>query len=114
MINREWINDTMFTKWFEANINHPDANEFTYVEFPTKWGVWNAKQKQWTRRKQRMCIGRLAYAHPNSGERHYLGILLNKVRGAKCYEDIRIVSGVVHPTYKSSCFALGLLEHDGE
>ena len=39
VINREGIQDTMFTKWFEANINHLDANEFTYVEFPTKWGV---------------------------------------------------------------------------
>ena len=41
-------------------------------------------------------------------------MLLNKVRGAKCYEDIRTVAEVVHPTYKSACFALGLLEHDGE
>ena len=43
-----------------------------------------------------------------------MGILLNKVRGAKCYEDIRTIRGVVHPTYKSACFALGLLENDGE
>ena len=37
MINRDGIHDTMFTKWVEANINHPDANEFTYIEFPTEW-----------------------------------------------------------------------------
>ena len=39
VINWDGIHGTMFTKWFEANINHPDANEFTYVEFPTKWRV---------------------------------------------------------------------------
>ena len=41
-------------------------------------------------------------------------ILLNKVREAKCYEDIRTIGRVVHPTYKPACFALGLLERDGE
>uniref|UniRef100_A0A453HZ06 Uncharacterized protein n=1 Tax=Aegilops tauschii subsp. strangulata TaxID=200361 RepID=A0A453HZ06_AEGTS len=36
------------------------------------------------------------------------------VEGCRSYEDIRTVDGVVHPTYKSACYALGLLNDDKE
>ena len=34
--------------------------------------------------------------------------------GAKSYEDLLTVDGIVHPTYKAACLAQGLLEDDGE
>ncbi|XP_028106546.1 uncharacterized protein LOC114305630 [Camellia sinensis] len=113
IINQPGVHETMFTRWFQANRDHVEANTLTYEEFPSSW-VWNQKQKKWKMRQQQICIGRLYYAHPNSGERDYLRILLTKVRGAKCYEDIRTVNGIVHPTFKSVCLALGLLDDDNE
>ncbi|KAK9280663.1 hypothetical protein L1049_014360 [Liquidambar formosana] len=113
VVERPGVQDTMFTKWFEANRNHPEARVLTYADFPGSW-VWDRKQKKWTERKQRKVIGRLLCAHPTSGERYYLRMLLNKVRGATCYEDIRTVNGVVHQTFKEACLELGLLDDDNE
>ena len=63
---------------------------------------------------ERFSIGRLPFAHPNCGERYYLRLLLTKLHGATCFEDIRTIDGVLHPTFKSACMALGLLNDDGE
>lgn len=49
------------------------------------------------------------YVHPSAGERYYLRMLLNVVKGATSFEDIRTVNGVLHPTFRSACTALGLL-----
>ncbi|XP_074323868.1 uncharacterized protein LOC141660783 [Apium graveolens] len=59
-------------------------------------------------------IGRMVYAHPASGKRFYLRLLLNFVVGPKSFEEIRTVDGVVYPTYKEACFHRGLLESDKE
>jgi hypothetical protein len=45
--------------------------------------------------KRSFAIGRMYYAHPTSGERYYLRMLLNYVKGATSYEHLGIVdSGV--------------------
>lgn len=40
--------------------------------------------------------------------------MLNHIRGATCYEDLRTVDGVVYPTFRDACFAMGLLDDDNE
>ncbi|XP_071714220.1 uncharacterized protein [Rutidosis leptorrhynchoides] len=54
------------------------------------------------------------FVPPKSGECYYLRILLNKVRGPTCYEDIRTVNGIVYDTFKEACYAMGLLNDDKE
>ena len=41
-------------------------------------------------------------------------MLLTKICGATSFEDIRTIHGVLHPTFKSACMTLGLLDDDGE
>jgi len=41
-------------------------------------------------------------------------MLLNVAKGATSYEDLRTVSGVLHPTFKDACQAAGLLGDDNE
>ena len=41
-------------------------------------------------------------------------MLLNKVKGPTCYEDIRTVNGILYPTFKEACYVLGLLDDDRE
>jgi len=53
-------------------------------------------------------------ASPFQGERYYLRLLLTVVRGAKSFENRRTVDGIVYPTFKAECIALGLLEDDGK
>jgi hypothetical protein len=45
--------------------------------------------KEWIRRKQRMQNGRMVYACPAEGERYYLCVLLNHVRGATSFDDLK-------------------------
>jgi hypothetical protein len=54
------------------------------------------------------------YAHPTSGERYYLRMLLNCVKGATSYEHLRTMDGKVHNTFKNACIAMGLLVDDNE
>uniref|UniRef100_A0A453C8I6 Uncharacterized protein n=5 Tax=Aegilops tauschii subsp. strangulata TaxID=200361 RepID=A0A453C8I6_AEGTS len=114
IISRPNIEKTMFTEWMTANQLHEEARSLTYAQFPTKW-TWHAKEKEWRKRRGgKKTIGRIYYAQPTSGEKYYLRMLLNTVKGCRSYEEIRTVDGVVHPTYKSACYALGLLNDDKE
>ncbi|KAL0306164.1 UNVERIFIED_CONTAM: hypothetical protein Sradi_6033700 [Sesamum radiatum] len=51
VVNRNGVQDTMLTKWFEANKKYPVARTLTYVQFPTAW-VWKRDKKQWEMRKK--------------------------------------------------------------
>ena len=46
-------------------------------------------------------------------ELYYLGILLNKVKGATCYKDICTINDILYKTFKKACYTLGLL-NDGK
>ena len=54
------------------------------------------------------------YAHPTSGERFYLRLLLTSVRGATSFEDLYTFEGVRHPSFREACIARGLLDDDHE
>ena len=52
------------------------------------------------------------YAYPSEGERFYLRVILNHVRGPTSFISIRTVYGVVSPTFRECCEWLGLVEID--
>uniref|UniRef100_A0A803NJP1 ATP-dependent DNA helicase n=1 Tax=Cannabis sativa TaxID=3483 RepID=A0A803NJP1_CANSA len=107
------VDKTKFTELLKTNKNNEDARELTYSDFPTCW-VWNSKDKIWTRRKQGIAIGRIYFAHPSTGERFYMRMMLNFVKGCTSYESIRTVNEVTYSTFKGACYALGLLDDDKE
>ncbi|KAK9668687.1 hypothetical protein RND81_13G078500 [Saponaria officinalis] len=76
--------------------------------------VWKKKLKKWKPRKQGFSLGKMYHMSPNGGERYYMRTILNFVRGPKSDEDIRTINGVVYPTFKEACHALGLLGDDKE
>jgi hypothetical protein len=41
-------------------------------------------------------------------------LVLHHIRGAKKYEDLRTVQGIVYDTFKEAAIAMGLLEDDRE
>jgi hypothetical protein len=65
-------------------------------------------------RKRGFAISRMYYAHPTSGERYYLRMLLNCVKGATSYEHLQTVDDRVHDTFKDAYIAMGLLADDNE
>ncbi|KAL4555060.1 hypothetical protein LXL04_037671 [Taraxacum kok-saghyz] len=113
VLDRTTIAMSKFTGWMEANRRFPEGRQLRYVDFPTMF-TWHAKEKEWLPRKNGMSIGRLYFVSPSSGEKYYLRLLLNVVRGPLTFQDIRTVDGVVHPTYMSACKALSLLGNDVE
>ncbi|XP_041999843.1 uncharacterized protein LOC121749330 [Salvia splendens] len=111
VLNRKTIHESKFLSWMEANKIYSQGRDLTYGEFPTKF-VW--KKNHWEPRKQRYSIGRLFYVAPGSSDMYYLRCLLNIVKGASSYEDIKCVNGVQYATFRDACFALGLLDDDKE
>jgi hypothetical protein len=113
VLDKPDIGKTKFTEWMKANDLYEEAKELTYSDFPSKW-VWHKKDKEWRLRKSGRSIGRIYYAHPGSGERFYMRMLLNVIKGPRSFQEIRIVNNVLHPTFRSACYALGLLDDDKE
>jgi len=65
-------------------------------------------------RKRGFSIGHMYYAHLTLGERYYLRMLLNCVKGATFYEHLWTVDGTEHDTFKDACIAMSLLVDNNE
>ncbi|CAN6892364.1 unnamed protein product [Brassica oleracea] len=87
VLSQEDIEKTMLTAYFVANQRYEEARELTYIQFPEHF-VYHSDIKTWTPRKQGTAIGRLIYVHPTAGDKYYLRILLNVVKGAFGYDDL--------------------------
>lgn len=114
VVRRTDPDGTMLIQWLINNRLDPRGIHLPFVKYPTMYR-WEASEKRWYRRQQKVAVvGRMVAAHPSSGERFYMRLLLNIVVGAKKFEDIRTVDGVVYETYKEACFHRGLLDSDNE
>lgn len=51
---------------------------------------------------------------PTHSELFHLRILLLRVKGARNYEELRTVGGVVYDTFTEACLAAGFIEDDDE
>lgn len=105
--------DTTLTAWFSINRTDPDANQYLYHEFP-EYYTWKKSETVWRKRQRgfRQTIGRIYSVSPKEAEKYHLRLLLNYVRGAKSFEDVRTVDGVLYDTYQAASRAKGLLADD--
>uniref|UniRef100_K3ZNT6 ATP-dependent DNA helicase n=1 Tax=Setaria italica TaxID=4555 RepID=K3ZNT6_SETIT len=85
LIATPFFQKTTLTEWFVANRNYPAAHDLSYCDFPTRG---NGTYK----------IGRMYNIHPSPGENYYLRMLLLLPKGAQCYEDVRMVDGILYDT----------------
>ncbi|XP_013745491.2 uncharacterized protein LOC106448109 [Brassica napus] len=113
VLSQEDIEKTMLTAYFVANQTYEEARELTYIQFPEHF-VYHSDNKTWTPRKQGAAIGRLVYVPPTAGDKYYLRILLNVVKGAFGYDDLYTVGGTKFEEFRDACFARGLLDDDKE
>ncbi|XP_076908312.1 uncharacterized protein LOC143565126 [Bidens hawaiensis] len=113
ILNKTTNASSMFIGWFECNKKYDLAKTLTYAEFPTKY-VWKKQCRKWEPRQRGFAIGRVHAVPAAFYEAYYLRILLNKVKGPKCFEDIRTVDGVVCETFRDACYKRGLLDDDKE
>ncbi|KAL8140205.1 LOW QUALITY PROTEIN: hypothetical protein V2J09_006226 [Rumex salicifolius] len=135
-INVEWFNRTRAIKYLFKYINKgPDRATVMVVESTEENGsigsrirrvIDEIKQylecrylstyeaKLWTIRKSQEPIGRIVYYHPSGGEKYYLRMMLNVVKGPTSFEEIRTVDGKLYGTYREACYARGMLNDDNE
>ncbi|KAG7957667.1 hypothetical protein I3843_11G187300 [Carya illinoinensis] len=73
---------SMLTEFFYRNQIGENAQKLLYREFPEKF-VWDSQ-----------C--RIVTANPFEGERYYLRMLLNHIKGATSFEKLRIVNATSH------------------
>ncbi|XP_022883704.1 uncharacterized protein LOC111400528 [Olea europaea var. sylvestris] len=111
IIGNEYTRRTMLTEFFRMN----EVNEFSrtllYRDFPTHF-VWNATRKTWTPRKQHIVIGRIVTVNPSEGERYFLRVLLNHIKGPTSYDSFKTLNGVTVNTYREAALLHGLLKGD--
>ncbi|KAG6695627.1 hypothetical protein I3842_09G107500 [Carya illinoinensis] len=98
VLNSDRSAKSMLTEFFALNQVDENARTLLYKEFP-EFYVWSQQYKEWT-------------PNPFEGERYYLRILLNHVRGPLSFEDLRTVDGVVAPTFREAATMHGLLQRD--
>ncbi|XP_074346710.1 uncharacterized protein LOC141685515 [Apium graveolens] len=97
--------------WFDANKTYAEAPNLTYSEFPSKF-TWHPQPGIWKQRKKGDVIGRLVEVHSSSGELLYLCMLLLRIKGAVCFDDLKTVNDHVYNSFHEACAALGILQND--
>ncbi|KAG2679258.1 hypothetical protein I3760_11G043200, partial [Carya illinoinensis] len=110
-MNSDLSAKSMLTEFFATNQVDQNARKLLYREFP-EFYVWSQQYKMWTVRKKQIVIGRIVTANPFEGERYYLRILLNHIRGPLSFQHLKTVNGILAPTFREAATMHGLLERD--
>ncbi|KAL7137613.1 hypothetical protein ABFS83_10G105100 [Erythranthe nasuta] len=105
------VSKTMLTEYFSMCSRSEKARKYLYKEFP-EYYVWDKQGRCWSERKKRDVIGRIHGANPMEGERYYLRLLLNHVRGPTSFLDLLTVNGIRCANFKEASQKRGLLESD--
>ncbi|KAB2637010.1 hypothetical protein D8674_027544 [Pyrus ussuriensis x Pyrus communis] len=112
ILHDESTRKTMLTEFFTLNHVDAEARHYLYMEIPSHYR-WIQAQRKWSKRKNRnKVIGRIYAVSPAEGEKFYLRIILNHVRGPTSFTNLRTINGVLHPTFKQAAEQRGLLERD--
>ncbi|GJT53957.1 ATP-dependent DNA helicase PIF1-like protein [Tanacetum coccineum] len=113
LLEREDISIIMFTDWFELNKKYPGPENIPMLKYHnTMCGMQKTKNRSDINKKK--CTGRIVYSTPASRERYFLRMLLNVVRGAWSFTELKMVNKINYATFKAACFAYGLLNDDKE
>ena len=114
----EGVKDTTLMAYFKLNEEDQEARKHKYQDIP-KYYTWSGNK--WSKRKSQpedgdmpRTIGRINNVSPVQGERFYLRLLLNHIKGATNFDELKIYEGINFSTYKETCLAIGLLEDDNE
>ncbi|XP_065684585.1 uncharacterized protein LOC100202287 [Hydra vulgaris] len=105
---------THLTSWFKLNSKNEGANHYSYVDIPYHF-VFDDKHCKWKVRQRggNKVIVRMYKVSP-TGELFFLRLLLLQAKGAKSWEDLRTVIGIVLETFREACVFNGLLQDDTE
>jgi hypothetical protein len=98
-------------QWFALNNRDVSARNYLYTEIPEHF-VWH--KNTWTRRKKGAVLGRMFAVSSRNQELFALKRLLQVVRGATGWDDLRSVDGFYYGSFQEACGARGMLADDGD
>lgn len=94
ILERERDKRSMLTAFFDLNKTDVSARQYLYKDIPKHY-TWNKSTRKWNKRKKGKMRGRLVSANPAEGERFYLCVLLQHVKGPTGFEYLYKVNDVV-------------------
>ena len=114
-IERESSRRTHLTAWFRLNTEDPTARQLLYTEVPLHY-VFRDRDKKWVPRQRGgdRIISRMYSVSPADAEKFHLRLLLLHVPGARSFEEVKTVDGVVATSFRDACLQRHLLADDGE
>ena len=101
---------TTLTEWFELNKHDVEARNIKYSNIPQYYVFIN---KKWVKRKRNYnnyTIGRIGIVSPKDSERYHLKLILNNIKGATCFQDLRKYNNIIYDTYKEAAYAMELIK----
>ena len=101
----------MIMAWFNLNKIDVFARTLTYSQIP-KYYTYDKQKRMFKPRKRGFAIGRINYVPRHIEEGYFLRILLNIVKGPKCFDDIKTWNEIVYERFKDECEACGILEDE--
>ena len=113
--DRASTRNTHLTAWFELNNNDANAHQILYPDIPKHY-VFNDRDKKWTLRRRggdRIISGMYSIS-PTDPEKFYLRSLLLHVPGATCYDDLKMVDGLLVDSFREACIERHLLTDDND
>lgn len=93
-----------------VGLNGVKARDVLYVDI-VKYFRWNQRRFQ-PRERDIPSVGRIYYTGITEGNRYFLHLLLNNVKGPYSEKHLRTVDGVTYPTCRAAAEKLGLLFSD--
>ncbi|PKA51799.1 hypothetical protein AXF42_Ash008028 [Apostasia shenzhenica] len=104
ILSVDFYKTTMLTEFFKLNAEDNEAKSILYKHLP-EYYTWDSSSKIWTKKKQQQVIGRIALANPAEGERYYLKLLLNHVKGLTSFKDLKIYQNIKYNSFQESATA---------
>lgn len=106
------LETTTLEAWFKANAEYEEARELLYIQFPSSF-YWNHRNKIWIPRRRKLTnpplTWRMEEVLPSEIQRYSLLMILQHVRGAQSFQDLRTINGVQYPDFIEAAEALNLI-----
>ena len=92
--------ETTLTAWFNLNKKDDFAKKIKYTNRSQYYTFENKKWEKRLKIRKNIAIGQLNGVSPKDSERILLKLILNRVKGAKLFEDLRTYENITYNTYK--------------
>nr|GEZ91652.1 hypothetical protein [Tanacetum cinerariifolium] len=101
----------MLTAFFELKQTDTEARQHLYKDI-LKFYTWNKSTRKWNRQKQGKMRGRMVSANLAEGERFYLRVILQHVKGPTGFDYLYTVTDVLYTTFCRAALERVLIKTD--